>query len=169
MSTARIVRAGLIAALYVALTVPLGFFAYGPIQVRVSEALTVLPILMPEAIPGLVVGVLISNAYGGLGPLDVVFGTTATLLGAVGTRLLRSRTPLALACPVVANALIVPAYLPLLLGPETFPSWFGPGYEGLYMAGVLTVGAGEAVAVFGVGSLVLAAIRRLPERVIGER
>lgn len=168
MSTRRIVRAGLVAALYVVLTLPFGVFSYGPVQVRVSEALTVLPILMPEAIPGLVVGVLIANTFGPFGLIDVVLGASATLLGAIGTRLLRKRRLLALSCPVIANALIVPAYLPLLLAPEDFLPWFGVGYAGLYAAGVLTVGLGEAVAVYGLGSGLLAAIRRLPEGLFDE-
>jgi uncharacterized membrane protein len=163
MSTRTIVRAGLIAALYVALTVSLAPISYGPIQLRVSEALAVLPLFTPAAIPGLAIGVLLANWLGPIGPLDIVFGTLATLLGALGTRAIRRRPVLALACPVVANALIVPAYLPIVLGPSAFPHWFGGG-AGLYLTGVITVGAGEALAVYGLGGLLRLAVQRLPER-----
>lgn len=160
MSTKTVVRAGLIGALYVALTLSLAPISYGPVQLRVSEALAALPVLTPAAVPGLVIGVAVANALGPLGPIDVLFGTLATLTGALGTYALRRKTVLALTCPVAANALIVPAYLPLLVGPEAFPPWFGRGL-GLYLTGVITVGIGEAVAVYLFGGLLLVALRRV--------
>ena len=159
MSTRTIVRAGLIAALYAALTLALRPISYGPVQLRVSEALTILPVFMPEAVPGLALGCAVANSQGPIGMLDVVFGTLATVLGALGTYALRKKPFYAMACTVVANALIVPAYLPIVFGPSVFPGWFGPGI-GLYFAGVVTVGLGEAVAVYVFGGVLWAALRR---------
>jgi uncharacterized membrane protein len=159
MSTRTIARAALVAALYAAITVALGSISYGPIQLRVSEALVVLPLFMPEAVPGLFVGAAIGNMASPAGIVDVVLGSLATLLGAYGTWRLRDRRLIALACPVAANALIVPAYLLPLLGADAFPGWFGPGL-GAYVAGVITVGAGEVVAVFVLGGLLLVALER---------
>ena len=119
--TRRIAQAGVIAAVYAALTILVlqlpGGLGWGPIQFRVSEALTVIAALTPAAIPGLAAGTAIANAslmtqVGPIALLDVSLGSLATLLGALWTWRFRERTKLALAGPVVANALIVPAYLP---------------------------------------------------------
>lgn len=75
-----------IAALYTALTVLLAPLSYGEVQIRFSEAFTLLPILMPEAVPALLVGCLLSNILGGCSIFDIVFGSLATLLAAVCTR-----------------------------------------------------------------------------------
>lgn len=147
------------AALYAAITVPLAPISYGPVQLRVSEALAVLPIFMPEAVPGLFVGAAVANMWSQAGIVDVILGSLATLLAAYGTWKLRKTRLLALSCPVIANAVIVPAYLLLILGADAFPGWFGPGL-GAYLAGVLTVGAGEAVAVYVLGGLLLVALER---------
>lgn len=101
-----------IAALYAALTLLLAPISYGPIQLRLSEALTVLPILLPQAVPGLFVGCLIANLYTGM-LTDIVFGSLATLLAAIGTYLLRKKPVLAAACPVVSNGVIVGLVLSL--------------------------------------------------------
>ncbi len=138
MTIRFIAKAAIIAALYVALTLAFAPFSYGPIQVRVSEMLTVLPIFFPEAIPGLFIGCLLANVLGGLGLWDIIGGSLVTLVAAIGTYWLR-RTWLAYLCPVVANAFLVSAYLAPLFG---VPYW----------ATVLYVGLGEAIAVgaFGV-------------------
>ena len=83
-----IVQAGVIAAVYVALTVVLAPFSFREIQVRVAEALTILPFFMPAAVPGLLIGCLIGNTLGGAVLPDIVFGSLATLIGAVGTYLI---------------------------------------------------------------------------------
>ena len=101
-----------IAALYAALTLLLAPISYGPIQLRLSEALTVLPILLPQAVPGLFVGCLIANLYTGM-LTDIVFGSLATLLAAIGTYLLRKKPVLAAACPVISNGVIVGLVLSL--------------------------------------------------------
>lgn len=175
--TRHVAQAGVIAAVYAALTLamvqtPLG---YGPVQLRLSEALTVVACLTPAAIPGLWAGTLIANAWmlaqvGALGLLDVVFGSLATLAGAVWMWRFRERTALALAGPVVANALIVPAYLPVMLagvigvgfyriealGIDASGAWIT-----MYLFGVAAVGIGQALVVYGLGLPLLGALRRL--------
>ena len=85
--------------------------ASGAIQVRVSEALTILPYFTPAGIPGLFIGCLLSNLLTGATVYDVVFGSLATLLGAVGTYLLRRHKFLCTLAPVAANMLIIPFVL----------------------------------------------------------
>ncbi len=168
MKSNYIARVGVIAAAYAACTLIallfLGSLAWGPIQFRVSEALCVLALFTPAAIPGLTLGCVIANVMnivisgtGMLGMLDVVFGSLATFAGACFTYKMRRRPLLALAGPVLANALIVPAYLPLLLkgiGFYTIPfttisldnSWLL-----MYLFGLVTTGAGEAVIMYVLG------------------
>lgn len=85
-NTRALARGAIIAALYTALTVLLAPLSYGEVQIRFSEAFTLLPILMPEAVPALLVGCLLSNILGGCSIFDIVFGSLATLLAAVCTR-----------------------------------------------------------------------------------
>jgi uncharacterized membrane protein len=175
MKARTVARAGVIAAVYAALTlivlqVPgLGF---GPVQLRLSEALTVLAVLTPAAIPGLWIGSMIANAFmlttvGPLGMLDVVFGSLGTLLGATWSWRFRKRTPVALLGPVFANALIVPAYLPVMLkglGFYRIPL-LGIDLEGHYIAmylfGFVAIALGQAVVVYGLGWPLLRALRAL--------
>ena len=89
LTTRRLVRGALIAALYAVLCMAFFSISYGDVQFRISEALTVLPLLMPEAIPGLLVGCLLSNLLGGYGVMDIVFGSLATLFASVATYFLR--------------------------------------------------------------------------------
>lgn len=130
MSTRYIAQVGIIAGLYAALTVALAPISYGPIQVRISEALTVLPYLTPAAIPGLFIGCLTANAYGGLGLPDIVGGSLCTLLAAILTYLLsKTKKPiLAPVPPIVVNALGVSFYLHLLFH---LPYWVTVAYIAL--------------------------------------
>lgn len=172
-----IAHAGVIAAVYAALTLvviqsPLG---YGPIQFRLSEALTVIACLTPAAIPGLGIGTAVANAYlatqfGVLAVLDVVFGSAATLLGAWWAWRNRARPTLALLGPVLANALIVPAYLPALLAGLSGLDFYripalgidaGGAWLSMYAFGVVTVGFGQAVVVYGLGMPLLGVLKRL--------
>ncbi len=149
VQTLRIARGAVIAALYVALTLPFAPISFGPIQFRISEALTVLPALAGSAVPGVTLGCLLSNLLAGAPWPDVVFGTLATLVGAVGTRMLRHRPKLIWIPPVLANALIIPWVLKFAYEvPDLIP----------YM--MLTVGAGEVIAVGGLGMLLYAAVSR---------
>lgn len=107
---ALLTQGALIAALYTALTYlanALGL-ANGAVQVRFSEALTILPVFTPAAVPGLFVGCLLSNLLTGAAIWDILFGSLATLLGAIGTYLLRRHEKLAAAPPILANLLIIP-------------------------------------------------------------
>ena len=144
---------GVIAALYVVLTwiANLMGLASGAIQVRLSEALTILPVFTVTAIPGLTVGCVLGNLLTGCAAWDVVFGSLATLLGAVGTRLLRNRPLLAWIPPVVSNAVIVPIVLIKVYGVPD--AWW-------YL--VLTVGAGEIIACGLLGLLLWRALRDHP-------
>ncbi len=115
----------IVAALYVVLTYlasALGLSS-GVIQVRFSEALTILPIFTPAAIPGLFIGCLISNILTGCALWDIIFGSIATLLGAVFTYLLRNHKILATLPPIIANTLIVPPVLILVYGVQD-AYWF---------------------------------------------
>lgn len=168
MSAKRVARVGMIAATYAAATLVtmlfLGGLAWGPIQFRVSEALCVLALFTSDAIPGLALGCVIANLFnivlggtGMLGMLDVVFGSLATALGAYVTWRLRDRPALAVLGPVVANALIVPAYLPIMLaglGFYTIPFTsiaLDGSYPLMYLFGLIATGAGEAVVMYALG------------------
>ena len=132
-----IVKAGVIAGIYVVLTfvaAALGLSS-GTIQVRFSEALCVLPVFMPEAVGGLFVGCALANILTGALPMDILFGSIATLIGAVGTRLLRRNRILALLPPIFSNALIIPFVLKFTYGI--------PGSVWYFM---LTVGLGEVIS-----------------------
>jgi uncharacterized membrane protein len=172
--TTYIAQAGVIAAVYAGTTVGVlqlpAQLGWGLVQFRPSEALTVLALLTPAAIPGLTLGCVAANSFmltqlGPIALLDVVFGSGATLLGALWAWRNRRNVPLALAGPVVANALIVPAYLPMMLaglGLYRVP-FLGMDVEGAWLAmygfGVLAVGLGEAIVVYGLGWPLLVAIR----------
>ena len=122
-----LVRAAVIAALYVALTwfvAPFGLSGMGAIQLRVSEALCILPYFTPAGIPGVALGCLLSNLLTGAHLLDIVFGTLATLIGAIGTRLLRRSPYLAALPPILANTLIVPFVLRSAYGMTEIPMGF---------------------------------------------
>jgi uncharacterized membrane protein len=131
-------RGGMIAALYVVLTYVAAILGLssGAIQLRLSEMLTVLPAFLPEAIPGLYVGCIIANLLTTGNIYDILLGSLATLIGAIGARMLRKAHPLLITLPtVIANALIVPLVIILSAGgEETFASF-------PYFA--LTVGIGE--------------------------
>ena len=143
-------QSAMIAAIYVVLTVFISAFnlASGVIQIRISEALTILPAFSNAAVPGLFVGCLISNLITGCAPFDVVFGSIATLLGAVGTYLLRDKSCfLAPIPPIVSNILIIPFILKLV--------YDFPGSIPFFM---LTVGIGEVISCGFLGLLLYQAI-----------
>ena len=116
-NTRALARGAIIAALYTALTVLLAPLSYGEVQIRFSEAFTLLPILMPEAVPALLVGCLLSNILGGCTIFDIVFGSLATLLAAVCTRRLRDKFWLAALMPVLFNGVIVGAVVHFCYSP----------------------------------------------------
>lgn len=105
-------QAAMIAAIYVVITLLFAPFSFGEVQIRLSEALTILPVFTPAAIPGLFIGCLISNILGGCIVSDIVLGSFATLIGAIFTYSLRNKSKyLAPVPPILANALIVPFIL----------------------------------------------------------
>jgi uncharacterized membrane protein len=104
----------MIGALYAGLTILLAPISYGMIQVRVAEMLMVLPFFTPAAVPGLFVGCLIANVYGGYGLLDIVFGSLATLISAILVARIKNRYLVPLP-PVLINAIIVGFVLHLVL------------------------------------------------------
>ena len=155
--TTYLVEAAIIAALYVVLTwlANLAGMASGVIQVRLSEALTILPLFTNAAVPGLTVGCILANILTGCAPWDVVFGSLATLIGAVGTYLIgrhvKKRSvkewtaPLP---PIISNTLIVPWVLALVYGAT----------EGIPFL-MLTVGIGEVISAGILGLLLYVALR----------
>ncbi len=144
-------QGAMIAALYVVLTfiANLAGLASGVIQVRLSEALTILPVFTAAAVPGLAVGCVLANLLTGCAIWDVVFGSLATLIGAVGTRLLRKKSPvLAVLPPILSNIIIVPLVLQRVYGVED-AYW--------YLA--MTVGAGEIISCGVLGLLLYRSLK----------
>ena len=145
-----VATAGIIAALYVGLGFLILNLASGVIQIRFAEVLTVMPVFTAAGIPGVTIGCFLFNLLSGAAAGDVIFGTLATLIGAVGTRLLRKKSRyLAVLPPILANTLIVPFVLRYCYGMED-AIWFM----------MVTVCAGEIVAA-GILALLL---RRLLEK-----
>ena len=149
--TKTITQAAIIAALYVVLTFvanTLGL-ARGAIQIRLSEALTILPYFTPAAIPGLFVGCLISNILVGSVLWDVIFGSIATLLGAIGTYYLKKHKWLAPIPPILSNAIIVPFVLVYAYGVQDALPFLA-----------FTVGAGEVLSAGVLGMILLKSLEK---------
>lgn len=146
-----VTQAAVIAALYVVLTLLANAFGLAnyAVQVRFSESLTILPFFIPAAIPGLVIGCFLSNILTGCMLLDIIFGTVATLLGALGTWALRKHKWLAPIPPIVANTIIVPFVLAYVYQ-----------FEGSIPYFMLTVGAGEVISCGILGMLLLFALEK---------
>ena len=150
LSVQFVAQAAVIAAIYVVLTLLFAPFSYGEVQVRLSEALTILPVFTPAAVPGLFVGCLLSNILGGCIVPDIIFGSLATLTGAVFTYLLRNQSRfLAPLPPILANALIVP-----------FVRRFGYQVPLPIPFMMLTVGIGEVISCGVLGMILYAALYR---------
>ena len=144
LSVQFVAQAAVIAAIYVVLTLLFAPFSYGEVQVRLSEALTILPVFTPAAVPGLFVGCLLSNILGGCIVPDIIFGSLATLTGAVFTYLLRNQSrflaPLPLIVPFVLRfGYQVPLPIPFMM---------------------LTVGIGEVISCGVLGMILYAALYR---------
>ena len=148
-------QAAMIAAIYVVLTYVFSAFSFGQVQIRVAEALTILPVFTPAAIPGLFVGCLIGNIAGGAVLPDIIFGSIATLIGAVGTRLLRRRNPVICTLPpIVSNTVIVP-----------FVLRFAYGVNLPIPLMMLTVGIGEVVGCGVFGVLLYSVLKKYKEMI----
>jgi len=132
-----LIRAALIAAIYVVLSIIFAPISYGPIQVRIAEILVVLPFIMPSAILGLFTGCILANIYGGLGMVDIIGGSLCTLIAAYFTY--RVKNPkIAPLPPVLINSFGVSLYLHLL-------------FEMPYWLTVLYIGIGEIIACYVLG------------------
>lgn len=157
-SVAIIVQAAMIAAVYVVLTFIANAFGLAnyAVQVRFSEALTILPYFTPAAVPGLFIGCLISNILTGCAIPDIIFGSLATLAGAVFTYKFRRHKWLAPIPPIAANMIVVP--LVLLYAYGIRPLWFS----------FLTVTAGEIISCGILGMLLLFALDKYKGQLFGE-
>lgn len=144
------VHAAMIAAIYVVLTILFRPFSFGEIQVRIAEALTVLPVFTPAAIPGLFIGCLIGNILGGAILPDIVFGSLATLIGAMLTYVLRKQSRyLAVLPPILSNTLIIPFVLRYAYGVNLPIYWM-----------MLTVGVGEVLSCGVLGIILHSALQK---------
>lgn len=147
--TLFLVQAAAIAAVYVVLTLLFAPLSFGEVQIRFAEALTILPFFTPTAIPGLFVGCIIANLLGGAIPLDIAFGSIATLLGAFFSYKLRSNRFLVPLPPIIANTVIVP-----------FVLYYGYGVNLPIPFMMLTVGVGEVISCYILGMILLGALSK---------
>ena len=143
-------QSAMIAAIYVVLTVLFAPFGFGEIQVRIAESLTILPLFTPAAISGLFIGCMIGNIIGGAILPDIIFGSLATLIGALFTYLLRKQNKyLAPIPPIIANTVIIPLVLRYAYGnPLPIPLM------------MLTVGIGELISCGVLGMILVAALQK---------
>lgn len=145
-----IAQASMIAAIYVVLTILFAPLSFGEVQVRFAEALTILPAFTPAAIPGLFVGCLLGNILGGAVLADIIFGSIATLIGAIFTYILAKKSPfLAPLPPIIANILIVP-----------FVLYYAYGVKLPIPFLMLTIGLGEVLSCAVLGSLLYSALKK---------
>lgn len=152
-SVRELTMSAMLGAIYAVLTMVLPNQYLG-MQIRLAEALTVLPFLFPSATPGLFVGCLIANLLSPYGLLDVVAGSAATLLACLWTQRLKNRW-LAPLPAVVCNAVIVGGVIAFAM------TGFGPGFWTAYAVNALTVGLGELIASYVLGSVLLSYLPRL--------
>ena len=155
---------GMVAAIYVVLTLIFQPISFGAIQFRIAEVMTLMPIVTPYAVPGLFVGCLLANWLGGGIWFDVVLGSIATLLAAICTRKCRARPPVAAIFPTIFNGLIVGpvvyfAYVRAPGAPFSLPTM-------LFNMG--TVALGELAVCYTLGLLLIFALKKLPGKAWGE-
>ncbi|MBQ8684944.1 MAG: QueT transporter family protein [Clostridia bacterium] len=163
-TTKRLCRAGVIAALYVVLTYAFMSFAFGPFQVRPAEALCILPLFFPEAVPALFVGCMLSNIVSAYSVYDIVFGSLATLLAALGTYCIGRiskrdgvRIVLGGLFPVLVNAFAIPLIIVFLFGDTGTYATVWTAYFANVGIFLLT----QTVWVYGLGAPLYFAIKRL--------
>ena len=156
-NTQFLVHAAAIGAIYVVLTVLFAPISFGEVQIRIAEALTILPFFTPAAIPGLFVGCVIANFLGGAIPLDILFGGIATLIGAYFSYKLRGNKWLVILPPIIANTVIVP-----------FVLHFGYGINLPIPFLMLTIGAGEIISCGVLGTVLLNALSKYGALIFGK-
>ena len=140
ITTKKIAIVAAIAAIYAVLTIAIAPLSYGMMQLRFSEAMTILPVFTPLAIPGLFIGCLLANLLSPVGVVDVVFGSLASLLSAYGTYKLRNKILLAPLPPVLVNGVVVGLMLKYYYG-----------VDAPLALCMLWVAGGQAVACYGLG------------------
>lgn len=158
----RLTTGAVIASLYVLFTFLSFSFASGAVQLRLSEALCILPYFTPVAIPGLFIGCLLANLVTGSAIWDVIFGSLATLIGAVGSYLLRRHRWLVPLPPILANAIIVPL---IIIYTSGAPTWT----PSLYFGMVATVGLGEVLSCGVLGMLLMKALRTYQKHIFKDQ
>lgn len=149
-----ITQGAVIAAIYVVLVLIFDTFSFGPIQFRIAEMLTIMPYFTPAAILGLFVGCLIANIIGGGLIWDIVFGSIATLIGAIGSYLVRKNKWLVPLPPIIANMVIVPFVLK-----------YAYGYDGLLVYFMFTVGLSEIIVCGIIGMALLTVMAKNREHI----
>lgn len=147
-------QAAMIAAIYVVLTLVFAPISFGEIQVRIAEALTILPLFTPAAIWGLFIGCLTANILGGAILPDILFGSAATLIGAFFTYQLRKRPLLGPVPPIIANTIVVP-----------FVLYYGYGILLPIPLLMLQIGIGEIISCGLLGGTVFFALRKYRYRI----
>ena len=145
--TLRLTQGAAIAAIYVVLTLVFAPISLGAMQIRIAEAMTILPLFTPMAIPGLFIGCLLANLLGGAIVWDVVFGSLATLIGAAGGWLLRKNRWLVPIPAVIANTVIVPLVLK-----------YGYGVDLPLLLSALYIAVGEIIGCYVLGEILASAL-----------
>ncbi|MBR1757347.1 MAG: QueT transporter family protein [Lachnospiraceae bacterium] len=149
-----IAESGIIAAVYVVLVLLFAPISFKAVQFRVAEALAILPYFTPAGIPGITIGCLLGNLLGGGDPLDIIFGTLATLIGAFGSYALRKNQWLVPLPPILSNTIIIPWVLRFAYDvPNAIP----------YL--MLTVGVGEILAIYVLGMILLFALKPIADKI----
>lgn len=146
-----IVQGAIIAAIYVVLTIILAPISYGQLQVRISEALTILPAFTHAAIPGLFIGCIIANIYGGAGIVDIVFGSLATLIAAFLSSKMSRRWMVPLP-PVIINGLVIGWVLNYV-------------YDLPLLISMASVALGELIACYGLGYPLMIVLEKYRDKI----
>lgn len=152
MTTKKLVTAAVIASVYAVVTIAVAPLSYGLMQIRISEALTILPMFTPAAIPGLFIGCLIANIISPIGLIDVVLGSFATLLAAYGSYKFRKHKWLVPLPPILLNGVVIGWMLYYIYGVDVS-----------LLACILWVAGGEAIACYGIGMPLIMALDKRKE------
>ena len=147
-----------IAAIYTVLTLVFAPISFGPVQFRIAEALCILPFFTPAAVPGVFIGCLLSNLLCGAAALDIIFGSLATLIGALGSWMLRKNKWAVCLPPILANTIVIPWVLR-----------FAYGSEDMILYAMITVGIGEILAIGVLGNLLMGILYKYRQIMFGKK
>ena len=160
LTTSKICRAGIIASVYFVLTYFLQAFAFGPIQARISEALSILPLFFVESVPALFIGCFLANCFSGFLVFDLTLGSLATFLAALFTYLVGKfvknkhlRFVLGVIPPILVNALLIPLVI-----------YLSGGLEFTYLVQVALIGLGQLVSVVPLGGVLYYTLANIQEK-----